>query len=80
MDKTIKFLKKLNKKERFLVREAISKILSGEHASLDVKALRGFDHIYRVRMGPIRIVYFKDEKETHIIEIGRRGERTYKKF
>lgn len=76
MDKITKFLKRLDKKELAIVYEIIEKLLSHRVTSLDIKKLKGFDDIYRVRVGKIRIIYSQKNNEIKIIEISRRSEKT----
>lgn len=80
MDKISKFLKKLDRKELDIVYGIIEQLLLGNVAGLDIKKLKGFDDIYRVRAGKIRIIYSHKSKDIKLIEISRRNERTYKKF
>lgn len=80
MDKTTKFLKKLNPKERLLLEKLIKLVLAGKVEGLDIKRLKGFDDIFRARSGDIRIMYRKVPKDIKIIEISRRSEKTYRKF
>lgn len=80
MDKIAKFLKKLTPKERSLIEELIVKLLKGETDDLDTKKLKGFDDIFRVRLGNIRVMYRKTKADIIVIEISRRNENTYKGF
>jgi mRNA-degrading endonuclease RelE of RelBE toxin-antitoxin system len=48
---------------------------------MDIKKLRGYDDIFRVRKGSLRVMYRKDTKrEIFVLAIERRGEDTYKHF
>lgn len=80
MDKIQKFLARLSPKERGTVRETIQIVLSGNTQDLDIKKLKGFDDIFRVRVQSIRIIYQKRADTIQIIEISRRNEDTYKNF
>lgn len=77
MDKVEKFLRKLSPGERDAIEECIVIILSGHSNRLDVKKLRGYVDIYRVRKGSVRIVYRQQDRVVRILSIGRRDEQTY---
>jgi len=80
MDKISKFLRKLTTKEQTMVSAVIEELLAGNTANLDIKKLRGFDDIYRVRIQTLRIIYSQKGGLIKIIEISRRSEKTYKDF
>lgn len=79
MDKIAKFLKKLSKKEAFLVQNILEKIYKNEKG-LDIKKLKGYQDVYRVRIKTIRIMFRKVGGTVHVFEITRRSEDTYKDF
>ncbi|MEK7629125.1 MAG: cytotoxic translational repressor of toxin-antitoxin stability system [Patescibacteria group bacterium] len=80
MDKISKALKKFTPKERIWVKFVLGNIQSNNFQGLDIKKLKGWDDIFRVRKGDIRIIYKLDSiKKIHILTIGRRKENTYKK-
>ena len=78
MDKIEKELKKLNDKERYLVRDILSKLVSGRLTGLDLKKLKGKEDIFRIRKGSIRIIYRVADEKIFILAIERRKESTYK--
>jgi len=80
MDKITKFLRKLDEKELKLVSEIIKKLLINSVHSLDIKKLKGFDNIYRVRIKDLRIIYSQINGVVRLIEVSRRSEKTYKKY
>ncbi len=80
MDKIDKFLNKLNKQESLKVLNAIAGILSGKTASYNLKKLRGYSDVYRVRVGTIRIIYKQLETDIEVLDIGRRNEKTYRDY
>lgn len=80
MDKIAKFLRKLNQTELEIVCRAIEQILSGDDKNLDIKKLKGFEDIYRVRIRDIRIIYRQTNNDVTLIEISRRDEKTYRKY
>jgi len=75
-----KFLRRLPLSKRQKVKSALIKILSGEIRGLDIKKLRGYRSLFRVRIGDIRIVFFQDREGTTVLFIGRRGDSKYKQF
>jgi len=80
MDNISKFLKKLTSDERLLVHKAINQLLSGYTQKLDIKKLKGFEDIYRVRVRDIRIIYRSKNETVSLIEIARRSDKTYKNY
>lgn len=81
MDEIAKALKRLNGKERKLVRIVLGKILLGDFNGLNVKKLKGKKSIFRVRKSSLRIIFrIGKDKSVFILTIERRTEKTYKKF
>jgi mRNA-degrading endonuclease RelE of RelBE toxin-antitoxin system len=80
MDRIKKALAKLSPKERALVKDIVIQLKTGSFSNLDIKKLKGYKHIYRVRSGKIRIIYQTIETEIFILTIDRRSDTTYKKF
>ncbi len=80
MDKVGKALKKLTEKERNVVKNILENIEEGIFNNLDIKKLKGYSDIFRVRKGGIRIIFRKTNKGIFIISIERRRKKTYKKF
>lgn len=73
-----RLLSKFNKEERRVLEFLIEKVISFNWQNLDVKKLRGYKDIFRVRKGKIRIIFMKNEKNIVILSIERRHENTYK--
>lgn len=80
MEKLLKFLRKLNTKEREMTEAAIMAIKSGELDEYNVKKLTGYKDIYRVRVKDVRIIFQKDGESKLILDIGRRNEKTYRDY
>lgn len=80
MDRTEKFLRKLSEKELFLIEGVIKDLYNEKVADLDIKKLKGHDNVFRIRLQTIRIIFRKINNEILILEIGRRNEKTYRKF
>ena len=77
MNRIQKFLSKLNKKERVVADELIARILSSELYDLNVKKLRGFNSLYRVRKGDLRIIFSQSDRGVNILDVSRRNDSTY---
>lgn len=81
MNKNLKFLNKLNPKERELVTKTIEEIVYGKVTARDVKKLKNHADVFRVRIGRIRIVYYKKGNTLgRTLFVGFRDERTYREF
>lgn len=80
MDKIAKLLKKLSAKEQERLGEVLGALLSGETSSLDIKKLKGIDHVFRVRVGSLRVIFHKHADDIRILEVSRRNEKTYEEY
>jgi mRNA-degrading endonuclease RelE of RelBE toxin-antitoxin system len=80
MDKITKFLKRLTKKERERVMQAMVDIIADELAGYDQKKMKGHANVYRVRVGDIRIVYLELNNKRRILLVTRRDDTTYRDF
>jgi len=80
MDRSAKFLKKLSKTELRAVESVLTQVLSSNISGLDVKKLRGYKDVYRVRVENIRIVFLDTLDTLTILLISRRSEKKYKEF
>jgi mRNA interferase RelE/StbE len=72
-----KLLSRFDEEERKIIEILIKKIVSLNWKNLDIKKLKGYEDIFRVRKGKIRIIFSKNKKEINIISIERRCEDTY---
>ena len=72
-----KLLSKFSKEERRILEFLIEKVVSLNWRNLDIKKLKGYKDIFRVRKGKIRIIFIKNEKNISILSIERRREDTY---
>ena len=80
-DKIKKLLAKLSPKELQAVEQILKQLLSGDTDGLDIKQLKGTEHVFRARKGKLRIIYTKDKSgEVNILLIARRSEKTYRDF
>lgn len=66
MDKIEKFIRSLNKNLRQQVKTTIFKIVTNDLSGIKTKKLKGFDNLFSVRKGKIRIV-FRHEKDVNIV-------------
>ncbi len=78
MDKIDKALDKLVFKEKELMKNIIKALQLGRFDNLDIKKLKGFKDIFRVRKEGLRIVYQLLCKRIIILKIDKRKEDTYK--
>ncbi len=78
MDKIKKFLSKLTKSERALIKVILEDVLTLNLQNYDVKPLRGYKGFFRLRRGNIRIIFTKEGKTGTIIAIDYR-KNIYKK-
>ena len=78
MDRITKALRKLSSKEREAVVALVTAIVKNNVSELDLKKLKGYQNVFRIRKGNIRIVFTKLKKETRILSIDRRREDTYR--
>lgn len=72
MDKIEKFLNKLMAAQRRKLEALIIKVVSNKLDDLNYKKLKGFETLYRVRVGKIRIVFEMGKNANKIINIDYR--------
>lgn len=70
--KAKKFIDKLPKNERLRIAKAIESLPNGE----DIKKLKGYDDLMRLRVGDYRIIYTVNHGELLVIVVdaGNRGQ------
>lgn len=69
---------KFSTNERKTIETLIETIISLDWKNLDIRKLKGYQNIFRVRKGDIRIILTKEQKDVFILSIDRRNENTYK--
>ena len=69
MDKIRKFLLKLTKKERTILQKTLRDIRLLSIQNYDVKPLKGYKGLFRLRKGDIRIVFAKQKDVGVILDI-----------
>ena len=80
VDKIKKLLRKVSSHDRDRLENTVRKIFRRDHTGIDCRKLKGYEHIYRVRVGNYRIMYYDDGKEIILKAVKRRDESTYSKF
>ena len=78
MNKIEKFLRKLDKKNSGLVEVILLKVENRQFKGLDNKKLKGFENIFRIRKGKIRIIYQKIGTEIEVLVVDKKKDDTYK--
>jgi mRNA-degrading endonuclease RelE of RelBE toxin-antitoxin system len=78
MDRVNKALKKLSVKEQQTTLEILRLIRDKKWSNLNRKKLKGYNDIYRVRSGKIRIIYQENiGGKVTVLAISRRNDNTY---
>lgn len=77
MDKITKALEKLSADEKKAVKALLLKIKSNNLENLDIKKLKGYRDIYRVRKGKLRIIFKTSGEDVKILALEKRSEKTY---
>ena len=80
MDRVRKFLRKLPVSMQTEIDSLLHKVETGNTAGLDIKKLKGYKGLFRIRKGNIRIVFAQAEGTIRILFIGKRGDSRYEQF
>lgn len=80
MEKLEKLFRKIPKRDRIRIEEALEKLIVRDFRSLRRQKLKGYEHIYRIRIGNYRIIYYDDAEDIVLKAVRRRDESTYSKF
>ena len=78
MDKIAKVLSKLSEIDRKIIKKILFAIIRNKWEGLDVKRLKGFDTIFRIRKGILRIIVNKSGDSIKIVKIEKRNDKTYR--
>jgi len=78
MDKIDKALNELIFKEKGRIKNIIKALQLGRFDNLDIKKLKGFQDVFRVRKGRLRIVYQLLGRKIIFLKIDKRKKNTYK--
>jgi mRNA interferase RelE/StbE len=63
------YLNKQSKKQSQRIKQAITKLPSG-----DVKKLKGIENAYRLRVGDVRILFERNNNSVYVVKIDNRGD------
>ena len=80
MEKFEKQLRAIPKKYQERIFWAIEMLLLRDFSALDRKQLKGYDCMFRIRVGNYRIIYFDDGEKIELKAVRRRNESTYRDF
>lgn len=75
-----KQLRKIPTADRERIFAALALLAERHFSELDRKKLKGYDHIFRIRIGNYRVIYYDDGSEIILKAIKKRDEKTYKDF
>jgi mRNA-degrading endonuclease RelE of RelBE toxin-antitoxin system len=79
-DKKKKYLSKLPLDEYSKIQEILLRIQKNDLIGLDVKKLKGYKTLFRVRHGRHRIIFENDGMSVIILDITKRDDQTYRDF
>jgi len=79
-DKISKLLAKIPVKDLLRIQQTLEKIKDLQFEGLNIKAIKGQNEIFRVRVGRYRIIYKLEDKNIFLISIDKRNEKTYRDF
>lgn len=73
-----KFLRKLTAKRRAKIEPVIEKVVVRDFSDMNMSKLGGFDNLFRVRQGNIRIIFsLSTDEPVKLIRVEFRGDTTY---
>lgn len=79
VDRIQKILNKISPKEKSELLAIAQDIERENVAQYDIKKLKGFDDIYRIRKGKFRLIYrVESPGRNKVLAIERRNDNTYK--
>ncbi len=80
MEQWQKQLRKIPRNDRDRIFAALTLLLQRDYSILNLKQLKGYQNIFRIRVGNYRIIFHDDGEEITLKAISRRDENTYKDF
>lgn len=80
MEQWKKQLRKIPRKHRNRIFSALTLLLARDFSTLDRLQLKGYENIFRIRVGNYRIIYHDDGEAITLKAISRRDENTYHDF
>jgi len=69
--------RKIDEEWRLRIFDVLKKLENGDLARLDIKKLKGYKNIYRIRVGDFRIKFKKEESLIKVFDVERR-EKAYR--
>lgn len=72
-----KLLSRFNREDRGVLESLIERIISLNWHNLDIKKLKGYQDVFRLRKGKIQIIFVKNNQAISILVIERRSDKTY---
>lgn len=80
MEQWKKQLRRIPRNSREHIAAVLTLLLTRNFSTLDRLRLKGYQNIFRVRVGNYRIIYHDDGEEITLKAITRRDENTYRDF
>ncbi len=78
VDKIQKALNRFTKKNKDQIQNILVNLKKGENKNYDIKKLKGYSNIFRLRKGKIRIIYrILEGNKIQLITIEKRSDTTY---
>ncbi|MFH1789657.1 MAG: type II toxin-antitoxin system RelE/ParE family toxin [bacterium] len=78
VDKIQKALNKFTRKNKDQIQNILINLKKGENKNYDIKKLKGYNDIFRLRKGKIRIIYrILEKNKIQLITIEKRSDTTY---
>lgn len=71
--------KKMDKEDKLRIFKILKRLESEDLDKLDIKKLKGYNYIYRIRVGDFRILFKKEKDTIKIFDIEKRG-RAYRRL
>lgn len=76
-----KMLQKFTLKEKALYRDIVYRLEENKTLGLNIKQLKGYPGIYRVRKRKIRVIFkYTDQGSVWVLGLDRRSEDTYRRY
>ncbi len=80
MEKWKKQLRKIPKNSRGRILAVLFLVFARDFSTLDRLRLKGFENIFRIRVGNYRIIYHDDGEKITLKAIPTRDENTYRDY
>ena len=81
MDKIDKALKKLSEKEKKVFKDILQRLKKNQTLGLNIVTLKGYEDVYRVRKGDLRILFrCTYDGDIDLLDLDRRSEDTYRRY